>query len=84
MDTKTYDDYMKALKDLYIIEDLEAWNPNIRSKTSIRSTPTRHFVDTSIAVKHYRDNAGLECDAVGGAYKREDGVFVAPINLLRP
>ena len=177
MDIKTYDDYMEALKDLYIIEDLEAWNPNIRSKTSIRSTPTRHFVDTSIAcrslgvspgdlmrdldsfglffedfavrdlsvyagsmggvVKHYRDNAGLECDAVvhledgrwggieiklggddlindgaeslkklrdkiveksdekapsfllvltavGGAYKREDGVFVAPINLLRP
>ena len=177
MDTKTYDDYMEALKDLYIIEDLEAWNPNIRSKTSVRSTPTRHFVDTSIAcrslgvspgdlmrdldsfglffedfavrdlsvyagsmggvVKHYRDNAGLECDAVvhledgrwggieiklggddlindgaeslkklrdkiveksdekapsfllvltavGGAYKRDDGVFVAPINLLRP
>jgi predicted AAA+ superfamily ATPase len=177
MDPKTFDDYMDALKDLYIIEDLEAWNPNIRSKTSIRSTPTRHFVDTSIAcrslgvspedlkrdlnsfglffedfavrdlsvyanylggtVKHYRDNAGLECDAVvhledgrwggveiklggddlineganslktlrnkivgksdekapsfllvltavGGAYRREDGVFVAPINLLKP
>ena len=177
MDTKTYEDYMEALKDLYIIEDMEAWNPNIRSKTSIRSTPTRHFVDTSIAcrslgvnppdlmndlesfglffedfavrdlrvyadslggeVKHYRDNSGLECDAVvhledgrwggieiklggddlindgaeslkrlrdkivqksdekapsfllvltavGGAYKREDGVYVAPINMLKP
>ena len=177
MDTKTYGDYMDALKDLYIIEDMEAWNPNIRSKTSIRSTPTRHFVDTSIAcrslgvspgdlmkdlnsfglfyedfavrdlrvyadclggtVKHYRDNTGLECDAVvhledgrwggieiklggdelindgaeslknlrnkiieksdekapsfllvltavGGAYKRDDGVYVAPINLLKP
>lgn len=177
MDVKTYDDYMEALKDLYIIEDLEAWNPNIRSKTSVRSTPTRHFIDTSIAcrslgvnpndlmndlesfglffedfavrdlsvysmsiggvVKHYRDNSGLECDAVvhledgrwggieiklggdelvndganslkrlrdkiveksdenapsfllvltavGGAYQREDGVYVAPINLLRP
>jgi hypothetical protein len=177
MDVKTYEDYMEALKDLYLIEDMEAWNPNIRSRTSIRSTPTRHFVDTSIAcrslnimpddllhdlssfglffedmavrdlriyagtmggeVRHYRDNAGLECDAVvhledgrwgaieiklggdklieagvsslkklkrkielksdekspsflmvltavGGAYKREDGVFVAPINLLRP
>jgi len=177
MDTKTYDDYMEALKDIYIIEDIDAWNPNIRSKTSIRSTPTRHFVDTSIAcrclgvnpndlmndlasfglffedfavrdlrvyagclggvVKHYRDNAGLECDAVvhledgrwggveiklggddlindgaeslkklrdkiieksdekapsfllvltavGGAYRREDGVYVAPINLLKP
>src|SRR3712207_7555311 len=33
LDTKTYDDYMEALKDLYIIEDLDAWNPNIRSKT---------------------------------------------------
>lgn len=177
MDTKTFDDYMEALKDLFIIEDMEAWNPNIRSKTSIRSTPTRHFVDTSIAclslnvtpedllrdlnsfglffedmavrdlrvytgtlggeVRHYRDNAGLECDAVvhledgrwcaieiklggedliedgasslkrlkqkieekseertpsfmmvltavGGSYRREDGVYVVPINLLRP
>lgn len=162
---------------MYILEDLKAWNPNIRSKTSIRSTPTRHFVDTSIAcsalgimpndllhdlesfglffedmvvrdlriyaavyggeVLHYRDNAGLECDAVihledgrwgaveiklggdklieaganslkllkakieeksdeispsflmvvtavGGSYRREDGVYVVPINLLRP
>ncbi len=177
MDTKTFDDYMEVLQDLYIIEDMKAWNPNIRSKTSIRSTPTRHFVDTSIACRaigvmpedllrdmesfglffedmavrdlriyagclngeilHYRDNAGLECDAVvhledgrwgaieiklggeelieagaaslkllkkkiqeksdeiapsflmvltavGGAYQREDGVYVAPINLLKP
>ena len=177
MDTKTYDDYNEALNDIFIIEDMPAWNPNIRSKTSIRSTPTRHFVDTSIAcralgagpedllndlesfglffedmavrdlriysevlggeVRHYRDNAGLECDAVihlengswgaveiklggddlietgasslkllkakieeksnekspsflmvltavGGAYQREDGVFVVPINRLKP
>lgn len=177
MDAKTFDDYMEALKDLYVLEDLPAWNPNIRSKTSIRSTPTRHFIDTSIAcrslgispndlkndlesfglffedfavrdlsvyanaiggtVSHYRDNTGLECDAVlhledgrwgaieiklggdeliehganslkilrnkiakkseekapsflmvltaiGGAYKRKDGVYVAPINLLKP
>lgn len=177
MDPKTFDDYMEALKDLYIIEDMSAWNPNIRSKTSIRSTPTRHFIDTSIAcralgvmpddlmrdlqsfglffedmavrdlkvyagtlggeVLHYRDNAGLECDAivhledgrwgaieiklggddlieagatslknlkskieeksderapsflmvltaVGGTYRREDGVYVASINQLKP
>lgn len=177
MERKTFDDYMEALQDLYIIEDMKAWNPNIRSKTSIRSTPTRHFVDTSIAcmalgimpadlmgdlesfglffedmavrdlriyadvlcgdVLHYRDNAGLECDAVlrlndgrwgaieiklggedliesgakslkllkskieeksserspsfllvltavGAAYQREDGVYVAPINMLKP
>lgn len=177
MDPKTFDEYLEALNDLYILEDMAAWNPNIRSKTSIRSTPTRHFVDTSIAcralgimpedlmrdldsfglffedfavrdlriyagtlggeVRHYRDNAGLECDAVihledgrwgaveiklggdnlieagaaslktlkskieeksdenppsfllvltavGGAYRREDGVYVAPLNLLKP
>ena len=177
MDPKTFDNYMEALKDLYVIEDLPAWNPNIRSKTIIRSTPTRHFIDTSIAcralgvspndlmndlesfglffedfavrdlsiyanaiggtVTHYRDNTGLECDAVvhledgrwgaieiklggdeliehgaqslknlrdkitsiseerapsflmvltavGSAYRREDGVYVAPINLLKP
>lgn len=177
MDVKTYNGYVEALGDLFILEDMPAWNPNIRSKTSIRSTPTRHFVDTSIAcmalgagpndllkdlesfglffedmavrdlriyaevnggeVRHYRDNAGLECDAVvhlengcwgaveiklggdelieagasslkllkskienksdekspsflmvltavGGAYRRDDGVYVVPINLLKP
>lgn len=166
----------EALSDLFIISDIAAWCPRIRSKTSIRSTPTRHFVDTSIAcralnifpedlmndlssfglffedfavrdlsiyaqalggeVRHYRDNAGLECDAVvhledgrwgaieiklggdkliedgahsltllkekieeksseptpsflmvltarGSLYRREDGIFVVPINCLR-
>ena len=177
MDPKTFEEYMDALKDLYIIEDIQAWNPNIRSKTSIRTSDTRHFVDTSIAcralnispddlmndlksfglffedfavrdlsiyastldgeVRHYRDNAGLECDAVlhlpngkwaaieiklggenlvnegvnsltklkdklatksnetpptfmmvltafGPLYKRPDGIFVVPINCLKP
>ncbi len=49
MDPDTFDEYTDALRDLYIINDIEAWNPNFRSKTSIISTPTRHFVDTSIA-----------------------------------
>ena len=51
LDSKTFDDYIEALQDLYIISDIEAWNPNIRSKTSIRTTPTHHFVDTSIACR---------------------------------
>lgn len=51
IDSRTFDDYIEALQDLYIISDIEAWNPNIRSKTSIRTTPTRHFVDTSIACR---------------------------------
>lgn len=175
-DIKTFNEYLEALRDLFIIEDMEAWNPNIRSKTSIRSTPTRHFTDTSIAcralnlmpddlmadpktfglffedlavrdlkiytsiiggeVRHYRDNSGLECDAVlhledgrwaaveiklggenlinegasslnrlkskiesksnerspefmmiitatGPQYRRDDGIFVVPINCLK-
>lgn len=42
--------YINALKDAYIIEDASAWNANLRSKTVIRRTPTRYFVDPSIAV----------------------------------
>lgn len=49
LDCDTLDEYLQALKDLYIINDIEAWNPNFRSKTVIITSPTRHFVDTSIA-----------------------------------
>lgn len=49
LDPKTFDEYLQALKDLYIIEDIEAWNPNFRSATTIVTSPTRHFVDTSVA-----------------------------------
>lgn len=49
LDTKTLNEYLDALRDLFIIEDLNAWNPNLRSKSVVRATPTRHFVDTSIA-----------------------------------
>ena len=49
LDNKTLISYADALKDLFIIEDMEAWNPNLRSKAATRTTPTRHFVDTSIA-----------------------------------
>lgn len=171
LDNKTLNDYLEALKDLFIIEDLDAWNPNLRSRAAIRTTPTRHFVDTSVAtavlgitpndlmndlpsfglffedmavrdltiyssylgakVKHYRDSSGLECDAIihfengkwaaveiklggeklieegaknleklkkvvdnnnlafrmiltatGSAYRREDGIYVVPLNCL--
>lgn len=176
-DQVTLYSYIDALKKIFVIEDAPAWNPNIRSKTAIRSTDTRYFIDPSIAtaalgigpkdltqdlntmgllfenlavrdlriyselldgsVYHYRDKSGLECDAVihlrngsyglveiklGGdklieegaqtlktlsdlidtnsmkkpsfmmvlcaqapfAYKRNDGVYVAPITSLRP
>mgnify|MGYP003439511398 FL=1 len=48
LDEDTVADYVKALKKLYVIEDLPAWNPNIRSKAAIRTSDTRHFVDPSI------------------------------------
>lgn len=48
LDEDTVSDYIKALKKLFVIEDLAAWNPNIRSKAAIRTSDTRHFVDSSI------------------------------------
>ena len=173
----TVESYVKVLKKIFLEEDMRAWNPNLRSKTAIRTTDTRYFVDSSIAtaalglgpkdlindlidfgfyfetlavrdlriyadaldceVFHYRDKNGLECDAVlhrrngsyglieikiGGAdniekgaktlkdlaskidttkmkapsfmmvvtgigqyaYRRPDGVYVAPIGCLKP
>lgn len=41
--------YIKALKKIFVIEDMAAWNPNLRSKTAIRTSDTRYFVDPSIA-----------------------------------
>ena len=46
---KTLSSYIKALKKIFVIEDMEAWNPNLRSKTAIRTSDTRYFVDSSIA-----------------------------------
>lgn len=46
----TFDDYVSALEKLFVIEDIEAWNPSIRSATVIRSGKKRCFVDPSIAV----------------------------------
>ena len=46
---ETVADYLDALTRACVIEDLEAWNPSLRSKTAIRTSPTRHFCDPSIA-----------------------------------
>ena len=172
----TVHSYIGALKKIFVVEDMPAWNPNLRSKSAVRTSDTRYFVDPSIAVAslgvgpddligdlktfglffeamcvrdlrvfadsldgtvyHYRDASGLECDAVvhlrngryglieiklGGndlveqgartllrlknnidtermsnpsflmvvtgtgqyAYRREDGVLVVPIGVLK-
>jgi len=107
-------DYLSALKRLFIVEDLSAWSPDLRSKSILRKAPKRHFIDPSLAVaalradrarllddlnllgllfeslvvrdlriyasasdatvSHYRDNTGLEVDAVVEA---RDGTWAA-------
>lgn len=46
---ETVASYIKALKKIFVIEDMEAWNPNLRSKTAIRTSDNRYFVDPSLA-----------------------------------
>lgn len=41
--------YLNALRKIFVVEDMPAWNPNLRSKTAIRSSDTRYYVDPSIA-----------------------------------
>lgn len=53
----TFDDYVSALKKLFVIQDIDAWCPAIRSKTAIRSMPKRSFTDPSIAVAAMGVNA---------------------------
>ncbi|KXB93421.1 hypothetical protein HMPREF3033_00397 [Veillonellaceae bacterium DNF00751] len=48
-DQGTLYSYLDALRKIFVIEDSAAWNPNLRSKTSIRTTETRYFSDPSIA-----------------------------------
>lgn len=47
---RTIIDYLDVLKKLYIIEEIEAWNPNIRSKTAIRTANKKSMIDPSLAV----------------------------------
>lgn len=49
MSDSTVYSYIKALKEIFVIEDSIAWNPNLRSKTAIRTSDTRYFIDPSIA-----------------------------------
>ncbi len=49
LDENTIASYLDALRKIFVVEDLPAWNPNLRSKTAIRTADTRYFVDPSIA-----------------------------------
>ena len=49
MTEETISSYLLALKQIFVIEDMPAWSPNLRSKTTIRTSDTRYFVDPSIA-----------------------------------
>ncbi len=49
LDEETFDSYVKLLKDLYIVFDMPAWNLNLRTSVAVRTAPTHHFIDTSMA-----------------------------------
>lgn len=49
LDDDTINSYLEALRKIFVVEDMPAWNPNLRSKTAIRTADTRYFVDPSIA-----------------------------------
>ena len=68
LDKDTFKKYILALERLFVIEELEAWNPNLRSKTAIRTKNTRHFVDPSIATAALNlseDNMFLDMNTFG-------------------
>ena len=46
---ETVSSYVAALRKIFVVEDMPAWNPNLRSKTAIRSSDTRYYIDPSIA-----------------------------------
>lgn len=50
IDLSTIHSYLNALRKIFVIEDMEAWSPNLRSKTAIRTSETKYFIDPSIAV----------------------------------
>lgn len=62
MSEASFYDYYDALKRLFVLEDVEAWCPNIRSRSAIRSSNKREFVDPSIAVAALGLTAGLFTD----------------------
>jgi predicted AAA+ superfamily ATPase len=53
---KTFPVYYNALRRIFVVEDMPAWSPSLRSKTAIRTSPKRHFVDPAIATAVMRAN----------------------------
>ncbi|MCY3607075.1 MAG: ATP-binding protein [Acidimicrobiales bacterium] len=54
---RTVKSYMQALERLFVVEDLPAWQPHLRSRIALRTTPTRHLVCPSLAVAALRTNS---------------------------
>ncbi len=56
MKASTVAEYLDALERLMVVENLPAWSPHLRSRTTLRSSPVRHFVDPSLAVAALRSS----------------------------
>jgi len=59
---KTIASYLNALRRIFVVEDLPAWSPAMRSKTTIRTSPKRHFIDPSIATAVLRATPNILLD----------------------
>ncbi|MCQ2398568.1 MAG: ATP-binding protein [Sphaerochaetaceae bacterium] len=59
---ETIDNYISFLKSLFVFEDMDSWNPNLRSRTAIRTSPVRYFTDPSIAVNALASGPGALCN----------------------
>ena len=59
MSRTTFGEYVNALRRLYVFDDLEAWRPSLRARTRVSATPTRHFVDPSLAAAALGASPGM-------------------------
>ena len=68
MDAETVASYLNVLRKIFVVEDMPAGNPNMRSKTAIRSSDTRYYVDPSIAA------TALESGPAGSACRSQNNL----------
>ena len=95
--TWTFDKYVAALEKLYVIQDISAWNPSIRSKTAIRSGEIEegatHLKEIVRLIREHNEKEkqvplrepDLLMVITGGeyAYTRPDGVKIIPLGCLK-
>ena len=87
MSSGTYYSYIKALKDLFVIEEIGGWSPNIKSKTSMRLKNKKIFIDPSIAIATLNmspEDCGDDLSLFGVLFEnlciRDLSIYTSPLN----